>query len=165
MNPGVFSLFWVTSGLVNVILSGWPHHDCYITSDYLPCTPLNLFLPFFSIKVGRLIQAAAANSNLKRVTLELGGKSPNIVFADTENIDVAVEQAHSALFFNQGQCCSAGSRTFVQDTIYDEFVKKSVERAQNRTVGDPFDDEIQQGPQVRDYFFFWHTCQMVSPLW
>ena len=76
-----------------------------------------------------------------------------------------MEQAHSALFFNQGQCCSAGSRTFVQDTIYDEFVKKSVERAQNRTVGDPFDDEIQQGPQVWNYFFFWHIWQMVSFLW
>ena len=110
-----------------------------------------VFFIFF-VKVGKIIQAAAANSNLKRVTLELGGKSPNIVFADTADIDVAVEQAHSALFFNQGQCCSAGSRTFVQDTIYDEFVKKSVERAQNRTVGDPFDDVIQQGPQVWGYF-------------
>ncbi|XP_020614539.1 retinal dehydrogenase 1-like [Orbicella faveolata] len=101
-----------------------------------------------STEVGRIIQAAAANSNLKRVTLELGGKSPNIVFADTADIDTAVEYAHSALFFNQGQCCSAGSRTFVQDTIYDEFVKKSVLRAQNRAVGDPFDDVIEQGPQV-----------------
>lgn len=63
-------------------------------------------------------------------------------------MDYAVEQAHLALFFNQGQCCSAGSRTFVQDTIYDEFVKKSVERAQKRLVGDPFDRVIEQGPQV-----------------
>lgn len=63
-------------------------------------------------------------------------------------MDYAVEQAHLALFFNQGQCCSAGSRTFVQDTIYDEFVKKSVERAQKRSVGDPFDRVIEQGPQV-----------------
>ena len=110
--------------------------------------------------MGRIIQAAAAKSNLKRVTLELGGKSPNIVFADSD-VDYAVEQAHSALFFNQGQCCSAGSRTFVQDTIYDEFVKKSVERAKKRSVGDPFDDVIEQGPQVcRFYNLFILKIQM-----
>ena len=102
-------------------------------------------------KVGRLIQAAAAKSNLKRVTLELGGKSPNIVFADS-GLDYAVEYSHAAVFFNQGQCCSAGTRTFVQDTIYDEFVKRSVLRAQKRTVGDPFNEEIEQGPQVTNFF-------------
>ena len=101
----------------------------------------------YIFKVGRIIQAAAAKSNLKRVTLELGGKSPVIVFADTD-MDLAVQFAHRALFFNQGQCCNAGSRTFVQDTIYDEFVKKSVERAKKRTVGDPFGEGIEQGPQV-----------------
>ena len=97
--------------------------------------------------MGKIIQEAAAKSNLKRVTLELGGKSPVIVFADT-NMDLAVEHSHRALFFNQGQCCVAGSRTFVQDTIYDDFVKKSVETAKKRTVGDPFGDAIAQGPQV-----------------
>ncbi|KXJ06283.1 Aldehyde dehydrogenase, mitochondrial, partial [Exaiptasia diaphana] len=76
-----------------------------------------------STEVGRLIQSASANSNLKRVTLELGGKSPNIVLADCD-LDIAVEVAHQALFFNQGQVCCAASRTFVQDSIYDEFVKK-----------------------------------------
>jgi hypothetical protein len=50
----------------------------------------------------------------------------------------------------QGQCCTAGSRTFVHEDIYDEFVKKAVQRAQNRKVGDPFDDDTEQGPQVRD---------------
>ena len=79
--------------------------------------------------------------------MELGGKSPLIVFADTD-MDLAVEFAHRALFFNQGQCCCAGSRTFVQDTIYDEFVKKSAERAQKRTVGDPFGEATEQRPQV-----------------
>lgn len=70
-----------------------------------------------------------------------------IVCADTD-VDFAVKTAHRALFYNQGQCCNAGSRTFVQDTIYDEFVKGSVERAKSRTVGDPFADNIEQGPQV-----------------
>ena len=62
-------------------------------------------------------------SNLKRVTLELGGKSPNIVFADAD-LDAAVDGAILGLFFNQGQCCCAGSRLFVQEKVYDEFVEK-----------------------------------------
>ncbi|HEY1805475.1 MAG TPA: aldehyde dehydrogenase family protein [Terracidiphilus sp.] len=100
-----------------------------------------------STEVGRLILEAAAKSNLKRVTLELGGKSPNIVFADSE-LDEAVEGAHNGLFANQGQVCSAGSRVFVEDEIYDEFVAKSIERARNRIVGDPIDPKTEQGPQV-----------------
>jgi aldehyde dehydrogenase (NAD+) len=100
-----------------------------------------------STEVGHLIMEAAAKSNLKRVTLELGGKSPNIVFADTD-LDEAVEGAHFGLFFNHGQCCCAGSRVFVEEKIYDQFVEKSGIRARNRTVGDPFDPKTEQGPQV-----------------
>jgi aldehyde dehydrogenase (NAD+) len=100
-----------------------------------------------STEVGHLIMEAAAKSNLKRVTLELGGKSPNIVFADTV-LDEAVEGAHFGLFFNQGQCCCAGSRVFVEEKIYDQFVEKSSARARKRTVGDPFDPKTEQGPQV-----------------
>ncbi len=84
---------------------------------------------------------------MKNVTLELGGKSPNIVFSDV-NIDEAVETSHFALFFNQGQCCCAGSRTFVQESIYDEFVQKSVERAAKKKLGNPLDLSTTQGPQV-----------------
>ncbi|MGD1912406.1 MAG: aldehyde dehydrogenase family protein [Rivularia sp. (in: cyanobacteria)] len=100
-----------------------------------------------STEVGHLVMEAAAKSNLKRVTLELGGKSPNIVFADAD-MDAAIEGAHHGLFFNQGQCCNAGSRVFVEEKCYDEFVAKSVERARNRTVGDPFDSTTQQGAQI-----------------
>jgi len=100
-----------------------------------------------STNVGKLVSKAAADSNLKRVTLELGGKSPNIIFDDCD-LDVAVEVAHQGLFMNSGQVCLAGTRIFVQDTIYDEFVRKSVERAKKRTVGNPFDAQIEQGPQV-----------------
>ena len=100
-----------------------------------------------STEVGHLIMEAAAKSNLKRVTLELGGKSPNIVFADA-NLDEAIEGAHFALFFNQGQCCCAGSRLFVEEKVYDEFVERSVARAKKRTVGNPFDPNTEQGPQV-----------------
>ena len=105
-----------------------------------------------STEVGHLIMEAAAKTNLKRVTLELGGKSPNIVFADAD-MDQAIEGAHFALFFNQGQCCCAGSRLYVEAKCYDEFVEKSVTRAKNRTVGDPFDPKTEQGPQVDDAQF------------
>ena len=100
-----------------------------------------------STEVGHLIMQAAGASNLKNVTLELGGKSPNIIFADCD-LDHAVETSHFALFFNQGQCCCAGSRTFVEESIYDEFVKRSVARAKSRKVTDPLDPDCEQGPQV-----------------
>jgi aldehyde dehydrogenase (NAD+) len=105
-----------------------------------------------STEVGHLIMEAAAQTNLKRVTLELGGKSPNIVFADAD-MDAAIEGAHFGLFFNQGQCCCAGSRVFVEEKAYDEFVERSAARANARTVGDPFDPETEQGPQVDDIQF------------
>src|ERR1700722_15066994 len=105
-----------------------------------------------STEVGHLIMKAAAETNLKRVTLELGGKSPNIVFADAD-MEQAIEGSHQALFFNQGQCCCAGSRLFVEEKAYDEFVEKSVARAKRRTVGNPFDAKTEQGPQVdKDQF-------------
>jgi aldehyde dehydrogenase (NAD+) len=105
-----------------------------------------------STETGRLILEAAARSNLKRVTLELGGKSPNIVFADTD-LDEAVEGAHIGIFSNQGQVCCAGSRVFVEDSIYDRFVEKSVARARSRVLGDPFDQKTEQGPQVNQAQF------------
>lgn len=64
------------------------------------------------------------------------------------SVEHAVEQAHFALFFNQGQCCCAGSRTYVQADIYDEFMERSIERAKKRVVGNPFDLKTEQGPQV-----------------
>ncbi|XP_078605473.1 aldehyde dehydrogenase, mitochondrial-like [Branchiostoma floridae x Branchiostoma japonicum] len=105
-----------------------------------------------STEVGKIIQAAAGKSNVKRVSLELGGKSPLIVFSDAD-LDTAVEEAHTSAFFNQGQVCCAGTRTFVQEGVYDDFVKRSVERAKKRTVGDPFDMRNEHGPQVdKDMF-------------
>jgi aldehyde dehydrogenase (NAD+) len=102
-----------------------------------------------STEVGHLIMEGAAQTNLKRVTLELGGKSPNIVFADTD-LDAAVEGAYFGLFFNQGQCCCAGSRLFVEQGIHQKFVEKLVAKAKSRKVGDPFDAATEQGPQVSD---------------
>jgi aldehyde dehydrogenase (NAD+) len=96
---------------------------------------------------GKIVMTAAAQSNLKRVSLELGGKSPNVVFADAD-LDAAVEGAYFGLFFNQGQCCCAGSRLFVEEKVHDEFVKRMVVKAKTRKVGDPFDPATEQGPQV-----------------
>ena len=100
-----------------------------------------------STEVGHLIMEAAAKSNLKPVTLELGGKSPNIIFADVD-LDAAVEGAHMGLFSNQGQSCCAGSRVFVEESIYDQFVERSIARAAKRVVGDPFDPRTELGPLV-----------------
>ncbi len=95
---------------------------------------------------GKLIMKSAADT-LKRVTLELGGKSPNIVFADAD-LDAAVEGAMLGLFLNQGQCCCAGSRLLVQEPVYDKMVEKLAERSKNRKLGDPFDASTEQGPQI-----------------
>ncbi|MEZ6127734.1 MAG: aldehyde dehydrogenase family protein [Planctomycetaceae bacterium] len=99
-----------------------------------------------SVETGQRIMADAALT-LKRITLELGGKSPNIVFADAD-LDAAIAGAEFGLFFNQGQCCCAGSRLFVEDAIHEEFVERIVDRASQRVLGNPFDDETTQGPQV-----------------
>lgn len=97
-------------------------------------------------KTAQQIMADAAPT-LKRLTFELGGKSPNVVFADSD-LDAAAAGAEFGLFMNQGQCCCAGSRLFVEESVHDEFVQKVVERAKGRRLGDPFDTETTQGPQV-----------------
>jgi aldehyde dehydrogenase (NAD+) len=96
--------------------------------------------------VGRQILRGAAG-NLKRVTLELGGKSANIIFADA-NLEAAVKAASAGIFFNAGQVCSAGSRILAQDAIYDEVVERLRERAQAVRVGNPRDRATTMGPLV-----------------
>ncbi|TRY60083.1 hypothetical protein DNTS_011998, partial [Danionella cerebrum] len=100
-----------------------------------------------STEVGQLIKAAAAHSNLKRVTLELGGKNPCIVFADAD-LQLAVEETQKGAFFNQGQACTAASRVFVEESIYKEFVRRSVERAKTIVIGDPMEPRTGHGPQI-----------------
>jgi aldehyde dehydrogenase (NAD+) len=100
-----------------------------------------------STLVGRNIMKAAASSNLKKVTLELGGKSPNIVFKDAD-IDAAIEWVNFGIYYNHGQCCCAGTRIFVQEEIYDKFLEAFKKRAQANEVGDPFHEKTFQGPQV-----------------
>lgn len=99
-----------------------------------------------STAVGRKISEYAA-TNLKNVSLELGGKSPMVVLDDAD-VQQAVETAHVALFLNQGQCCCAGSRLLVQEGIYDKFVAAMVEKVKGTNVGAYTEIEIHQGPQV-----------------
>ncbi len=94
-----------------------------------------------------IIQAAAGN--LKKLTLELGGKSPNIVFDDVDT-EVAIAGAANAIFFNHGQCCVAGSRLFVQEDRFDEVVNGVAEVAKSITLGDGMDADTQMGPLVSD---------------
>lgn len=105
-----------------------------------------------STAVGRTIAKAAAATNLKVVTLELGGKSPNIIFEDAE-VDLAVQWAAFGIFLNHGQTCCAGTRVFVHEKIYDEFIPKFLAHAKTLKVGDPFDPQTFQGPQVSQVQF------------
>jgi gamma-glutamyl-gamma-aminobutyraldehyde dehydrogenase len=97
---------------------------------------------------GRSLLHAAADSNLKTVWLELGGKSPNVVFADAPELDAAAASAAWAIFFNQGEMCTAPSRLLVQRDIADDFTSAVVEHARSRKVGDPLDESTQTGPIV-----------------
>ncbi|TWU09708.1 Aldehyde dehydrogenase PuuC [Symmachiella macrocystis] len=97
-------------------------------------------------KTAQIIMADAAQT-LKRLTFELGGKSPNVIFADAD-LDAAAAGTEFGLFFNQGQCCCAGSRVFVEEAIHEQFVEKLIQCAKGRKLGDPFDTQTGQGPQI-----------------
>src|SRR5207248_1510995 len=99
-----------------------------------------------STEVGKLVLQAAAG-NLKKVSLELGGKSPNVVFSDAD-IDTAVKGAASAIFFNHGQCCCAGSRLYVENNIFDQVVEGVSQQAKKIRVGAGMDPKTQMGPLV-----------------
>src|SRR3989449_775804 len=101
-----------------------------------------------STEVGKLIAKAAAD-NLTKVSLELGGKAPNIVFADAD-IDQAVNGAMMGIFFNQGQVCCAGSRLFLAEGVKDQFLASLKEKAEKIKVGDPLDKTTLMGPQVSE---------------
>uniref|UniRef100_A0A915JGV2 aldehyde dehydrogenase (NAD(+)) n=1 Tax=Romanomermis culicivorax TaxID=13658 RepID=A0A915JGV2_ROMCU len=131
------------AGVVNVVPGYGP------TAGHALCThpAVNKVAFTGSTEIGHLVMENAARSTTKRITMELGGKSPSIIFSDAD-IENAVDQAHLGLFFNQGQCCCAGSRIFVESKIYDDFLDRSVTKARNRRLGDPFDLQTQQGPQI-----------------
>jgi acyl-CoA reductase-like NAD-dependent aldehyde dehydrogenase len=99
-----------------------------------------------STEVGKQIMREAAGT-LKRLSLELGGKSPNIVFADAD-MDAAVRGALTGIFYNKGEVCAAGSRLFLEDSIHDQFMTKLTDRVKSLKVGDPMDKATRMGPVV-----------------
>lgn len=98
------------------------------------------------VDTAKIIQKQAADT-LKRCTFELGGKSPNVIFADCD-MDQAVAGAFHAIYFHGGQCCTAGSRLFVEEKIQKEFVERLADKSKKRKLGDPLDPTTEQGPQV-----------------
>ena len=102
-----------------------------------------------STEVGKIIVRAAAG-NLKKVSLELGGKSPNIVFKDAGDLDAAIAGAASAIFFNHGQCCCAGSRLLVERSVFDEVVNGVAEHAKKIKLGPGLGPDTQMGPLVSE---------------
>jgi len=100
-----------------------------------------------STVTGRKVMEAAATSNLKKVSLELGGKSPHLIF-ESANIEQAVNWAAMGILYNTGQDCTAGSRLYVQDTIYDKFVTALAAKAKQLVIGDGFDERSGGGPVV-----------------
>lgn len=100
-----------------------------------------------SIRTARALLKASAETNLKRVSLELGGKNPNIVFPDCD-LDQALQATFWGIYANKGEVCSAGSRLLVHEAVHDEFVGKLVDRAKRMKVGDPFDPSTEMGAQI-----------------
>ncbi|XP_061172257.1 aldehyde dehydrogenase 1A1-like [Saccostrea echinata] len=135
----------IPSGVVNVVPGYGPTAGAALTSH--PDVDKVAFTG--STEVGQIILQASGVNNIKRTTLELGGKSP-IVVMDDANVDEAATFAHNGVMMNAGQCCYAGSRTFVHEKIYDQFIAKTRELAEKRLelTGDPFDPRTTHGPQV-----------------
>lgn len=130
-------------GVLNII-SGHGQTSGAILSSHMDVRALSFT---GSCRTGRLIQAAAAKSNLKHVILELGGKSPAIIFDDCD-LDDAVSETQYSVQFNSGQVCMANSRIYVQDTIADRFVEAFKERFGNVAAGDPLNEKTTHGPQA-----------------
>ncbi len=101
-----------------------------------------------STEVGRLFLKYSAESNMKQVSLECGGKSPNIVMADAPNLDAAAKAAAFGIYFNQGEVCNAGSRLLVEESVKDEFVDKVIDVSQRLQPGDPLDPKTHMGAMV-----------------
>ena len=112
-----------------------------------------------STGVGRMVAQAAAK-DLKKVSLELGGKNPQVVFPDAD-LDAALEKVVFGAYFNQGECCNAGSRLLVHADIADEFTARVVERAQDVTVGDPLDPATKVGALISESISAWSAAMSI----
>ncbi|HEX4471808.1 MAG TPA: aldehyde dehydrogenase family protein [Nocardioides sp.] len=130
------------AGVGNLVLGAGPDAGAPLATD--PRVDLVSFTG--GVQTGRWIMAAAAQT-VKKVALELGGKNPNIVFADAD-IDVALDYALTAVFLHSGQVCSAGARLLVEESLHDSFVDRLVERAQTIRLGGPHDEKAETGALI-----------------
>ncbi|XP_041997545.1 aldehyde dehydrogenase family 2 member C4-like [Salvia splendens] len=133
----------IPDGVLNVV-TGYGHSAGAAITSHMDVDKVSFT---GSTEVGRLVMQAAATSNLKPVSLELGGKSPFIIFDDVD-VDKVADISLSAILYNKGELCVAGSRVFVQEGIYDKFIATVLEKLNSWVVGDPFDPNVRQGPQV-----------------
>ena len=131
-------------GVANLVLGAGPEVGAPLSED--PGVDLVSFTG--GVETGRRIMATAAQT-VKKVALELGGKNPNIVFADAD-FETAVDYALTAVFLHSGQVCSAGARLLVQDELHDRFVDEVVRRAELIRLGGPFDDTAESGPLISE---------------
>ncbi|WP_328503973.1 aldehyde dehydrogenase family protein [Streptomyces sp. NBC_00457] len=134
----------VPAGVANLVLGAGPEAGAPL-GDH-PDVDLVSFTG--GLQTGRRLMAAAAGT-VKKVALELGGKNPNIVFADAD-FDTAVDMALTAVFLHSGQVCSAGARLLVEDSLHDRFVDEVVRRASEIRLGGPFDERAQTGPLISE---------------
>jgi betaine-aldehyde dehydrogenase len=132
----------VPAGTANLVTGPGPEVGAVLSSD--PGVDLVSFTG--GLATGKLIMASAA-ATIKRVALELGGKNPNIVFADADR-ESALDNALTAVFLHSGQVCSAGARLIVEESIHDDFVAELVRRARLIRLGGPFDDDAETGPLI-----------------
>ncbi|MEV0558718.1 MULTISPECIES: aldehyde dehydrogenase family protein [unclassified Streptomyces] len=132
----------VPAGVANLVLGAGPEAGAPL-GDH-PDVDLVSFTG--GLQTGRRLMAAAAGT-VKKVALELGGKNPNIVFADAD-FETAVDMALTAVFLHSGQVCSAGARLLVEDSLHDRFVDEVVRRARLIRLGGPFDEQAQTGPLI-----------------
>ncbi|WP_090239263.1 betaine-aldehyde dehydrogenase [Fictibacillus solisalsi] len=132
----------VPAGVVNLVLGSGATIGAELSSN----EDVDLISFTGGIVTGKKIMQAAS-SNVKKLALELGGKNPNIIFADAD-FEIAVDQALNGVFFHAGQICSAGTRLIVEESIHDEFVQALVERVKQFKLGSGFDEGTQMGPLI-----------------
>lgn len=129
-------------GVVNLVLGA----GSTVGDELSTNTDVDLISFTGGIETGKRIMQKAS-SNVKKLALELGGKNPNVIFADAD-FDTAVDQALNAVFFHAGQICSAGTRLIVEESIHDEFVERLVKRVESIRLGSGFDENTQMGPLI-----------------
>jgi betaine-aldehyde dehydrogenase len=134
----------VPAGVANLVIGAGPRAGALLSED--PRVDLVSFTG--GVPTGKAIMTSAAGT-VKKVALELGGKNPNIVFADA-HLETAIDFALTAVFLHSGQVCSAGARLVLEESIHDDFVDEVVRRAERIRIGGPFDDDAETGPLISE---------------